>query len=528
MDTHVAGTPPTDLCRVIARDGILVQLADGELNGPLADQYLRHVRVCGHCLALASNLLYLDALVKEQVIKDLEAGLPFGMAATGRGLIVNHLTPGQRLSADVYDGQGHLILMGGTLLSPNIIAALQARGISELHFTPPTAPAETASAPGVQAAPATAEPLIETDEHPRLYLQEEQVPGPSARILAATADISFQLDSASTADPLTAEIPVEVPEGFFFSERGTPRKFHPNDYRDLLFVAQAEASISQATKLRAYSQLEKSLTNLKEAGVADLAPVQQVSRQVVDELLADDRVTCSLADMFLVSSQLFSHCFNTLVTFVSLGRSLQFTPGLLQQGGTAALLHDIGRILPLRPGEDPTIAYRQHTERGYRHLQQQGGFEPVLLEMVRNHHERADGRGFTRGLTLAELTLAEQVLILANVYDSLITDPVHGVKRSFQRAAQAIVQSGGRLVSREVTHAFVQVFGMYPPGTLVQLRSREVGVVREANYGRPFQPQIALLRDAQGEELSEPVLLDLAVEAVPIERALDAEAVLSY
>lgn len=521
-----------------------MQLADGELRGLLAEQYLRHIRTCPHCIALAADLLFLDALIRDQVLQGLTDQSPFGVAATGRGLSVSDLPPGARLTADVYDRTGGLLLMEGTLISPTIIDALQARGIDLVFIGTPPTPDELAAStlpaatPVATAPAADAQPVLppvavqENDGHPFLYLQEvggTTLPAPPADSVVADLpghDIAFVFDQPG--DDLVAEIPVEIPEGFYFGTRGQPRKFHPNDYRDLLFVAQAEPSISQATKLRAYTQLERSLTELKEAGVTDLTPVRQTSAQIISEILADQQKTCSLADLFLVSSQVFSHCFNTLVTFVSLGRALNLSAEHLAAAGECALFHDIGRILPLEEGDTTAAAYRRHPQRGYEYLLEQGGFDTRFLEMVRDHHERVDGRGFARGLKGAQLSQATQLLIVANTYDTLCTDPVHGVKRSFHRAAQAIVQSGGQLVAPEITRAFLQVFGMYPPGTLVQLRSRELAVVREATFGRPFQPQVSLLRDAAGGVLPEPVFLDLATEQVPIERALDAEAVLAY
>lgn len=581
MVTMTAAPPPTDLCRVIERDGILMQLADGELSGMLAEQYLRHIKTCPTCVTLAADLLFLDALIKDRVLQgiqetalgltvnghvDLGASDPFAAAATGRGCLVSSLTTGERLTADVFDRTGALLLMEGTLVSANIVDALRTRGIDLIYLGTPPSPAELvteaaalAAASAIPAAPVVAppaatiievatpvvetvaanpEPLaIQEDQgHPRVYLQDtgRKSDAPKLESVATYArladeagkDISFIMDTPGPA--LVDEIPVEIPEGYFFGTRGTPRKFHPNDYRDLLFVAQAEPALSQATKLRAYTQLERSLTDLKEAGVADLTAVRQTSEQVITELLKDERKTCSLADLFLVSSQVFSHCFNTLVTFVSLGKALDLTADALTAAGECVLFHDIGRILPIEDGDDAAGAYRRHPQRGYEHLLDQGGFDVRYLDMVRDHHERVDGRGFSRGLAGAAIPLATQVLILANTYDTLCTDPVHGVKRSFHRAAQALVQSGGQLVSPEITRSFLKVFGMYPPGTIVQLKSRELAVVREATYGRPFQPQVTLLRDAVGQEYATPLHLDLSEHAVPIERAMDVEAVLAY
>ncbi|MEO7993196.1 MAG: HD domain-containing phosphohydrolase [bacterium] len=530
MESEVHAPPPTDLCQVIERDGILMQMADGELEGPLAGRYLKHVRHCPHCIGLAADLLYFDALVKDSVIADLLAEQTPATA----GLPVRSLVPDTRLAADAYAPDGSLLLMQGTLLSANIIAALLSRGIETVYPgappPPPSLPVVATPQP-IAAAPPTAPltPLID-HEQPFEYFQVSTPPAPSRpalKTLNVPENPVYQVEAAP-AKPLVDEIPAEIPEGFFFGQRGAPRKFHANDYRDLLFVAGAEPAIQQVTKLKAYSQLERSLTTLKEAGAADLGPIRQTSHQIIGELLKDERKTCSLADMFLVSSQLFSHCFNSLVTFVSLVRAMEFDERDVTDAGECVLFHDIGRVLPAEDGISSDDAYHAHPQRGYRFLMTEGGFNERVLSIVLNHHERVDGKGFARGLKGDQLTLLDQALILANTYDTLVTDPVHGVKRSFHRAAQAILQAGGRLVSPEVTHAFLNVFGMYPPGSLVMLKSRELAVVREAVFGRPFQPEVTLLRDAGGQPYAEPIALDLRDAGVPIEHAVDVEQVLEF
>lgn len=529
MSTNVTAMPPTDLCRLIERDGILIQLADSEIGATLADHYLRHIKHCPHCLCLAADIVYTDALVKSSVLSNL------GATADARAMAIHvaNLVPGQRLPKDCFGPDGALLLMRGTLLSANILGALTARGITTVYLgTPPeVATVDHSDAPEapvehpIQYLQGVPGPFGRDAEPPVSISTEEALPNPIPALPALAADIIFRLDEPTPGSGAD-EIPPDLPEGYFFGERGIPRKFHPTDYRDLLLATGAEPSVGQATKLKAYSQLERSLSALKESGAADLGPVRQTTHQIVDELLRDGQKTLSLADLFLVSSQLFSHCFNTLVVFVSLARALQFDASDITAAGECVLFHDIGRILPADGDEGDD--FRNHPQRGYRFLASQGGFNERLLSIVMNHHERVDGRGFARGLKGDQLSLWDQALILANVYDTLITDPVHGVKRSFHRAAQAILQSGGRLVSPAVTHAFLNVFGMYPPGSLVQLKSRELAIVREANFQRPFQPQVTVLMDPQGARLTAPYALDLTEAAVPIERAIDVESVLPY
>ena len=53
------------------------------------------------------------------------------------------------------------------------------------------------------------------------------------------------------------------------------------------------------------------------------------------------------------------------------------------------------------------------------------GFSPTVRDLVSDHHERLDGRGYPRGLTEEELPLHTRILTVCDVYDALVSERVY-------------------------------------------------------------------------------------------------------
>ena len=106
------------------------------------------------------------------------------------------------------------------------------------------------------------------------------------------------------------------------------------------------------------------------------------------------------------------------------------TRRLLAVGG---LLHDIGKLsVPLEILRKPAgltdeeyAEIKRHPEAGRRLLEELGGFPPVVRDLVSDHHERLDGKGYPRGLAADELPLHTRILTVCDVYDALVSDRVY-------------------------------------------------------------------------------------------------------
>lgn len=159
----------------------------------------------------------------------------------------------------------------------------------------------------------------------------------------------------------------------------------------------------------------------------------------------------------------------------------------------AGLLHDIGKIgfpdqmlgkavSTFSPEE--TSRYRKHPLDGEAALMPLAKMHGVA-KMVRQHHERFDGRGFPDGLVGEEIDLGARIIAVVSDYDGLSTGGLTEQAYSAETAQKAIRGGCDSRYDRKVVEAFLLALGD---------EAREVRVEVELD-ARELQPGMVLARD---------------------------------
>jgi hypothetical protein len=104
---------------------------------------------------------------------------------------------------------------------------------------------------------------------------------------------------------------------------------------------------------------------------------------------------------------------------------------LIEQIETAALLHDVGKIheefAPLlrkesRLTEAETALMQTHAARSADLVAIIKKFRGFVLESVRHHHERWDGRGYPSGLAADRIPIGARIILVSDTVDAMTTD----------------------------------------------------------------------------------------------------------
>ncbi len=114
---------------------------------------------------------------------------------------------------------------------------------------------------------------------------------------------------------------------------------------------------------------------------------------------------------------------------VELARRIGFSADDVEMVGTAAILHDIGKIgLPdtllreeLATTPDEVRLYREHPALGERFLRPFRSLARVR-SLVRHHHERLNGSGYPDGIAGEAFDLPTEIVALCNRFDRLLAD----------------------------------------------------------------------------------------------------------
>jgi len=124
---------------------------------------------------------------------------------------------------------------------------------------------------------------------------------------------------------------------------------------------------------------------------------------------------------------------------------------------SAAILHDIGKIsihedILNKPGkltDDEYELIKTHPQMGYDILRNSRMLNEVK-EIVLQHHERPDGKGYPNGLKGDQMSMYSKILQVADTFDAINSDRPYRKGRSFDETVQIIIEEQGAQFDEDV------------------------------------------------------------------------------
>ncbi len=120
---------------------------------------------------------------------------------------------------------------------------------------------------------------------------------------------------------------------------------------------------------------------------------------------------------------------------------------------------------------------RKHPQRSIQALKAAGIDNKLLLTIIAQHHEQADGSGYPKGLSGTEIRPEAEILALAERYVAMITKRAYRQRMNVADARKLIANLADGKFRPAIPKALLHVLGEFPPGILVRLENNEVGVV---------------------------------------------------
>ncbi len=102
------------------------------------------------------------------------------------------------------------------------------------------------------------------------------------------------------------------------------------------------------------------------------------------------------------------------------------------------------------------------------------------------------------------------MIAISDYYDKLRKKPSFYEEGGPEKAYEEMMELSGKRFHPDLLNNFFSVIGVYPPGILVELDTKEVGLVIQASIMDIKRPQIEILYDKNGEKLKEPFIVNLA------------------
>ena len=287
---------------------------------------------------------------------------------------------------------------------------------------------------------------------------------------------------------------------------------------------------AKAAANRTYSQsvaVTKDVINSVRIGkTPNIRKIKRVVQGIVDQVLNEETSLIGLTAIRDYDEYTFTHSVNVCIFSVALGRRLGMTKLQLYELGLAALMHDIGKSrVPLdllqKTGELTEEEWKwmaAHPWLGvltlFQFRRQQEELSYRAMTVCQEHHMKVDLTGYPKCIRPRQVSLLSKIVSIADGYDAATTRRVY---RTEVLAPSSVLEemrdNPRRGLDQVLVKAFINLLGIYPVGTLVVLDTFELAVVTAAspNPESLSRPTIKIISDAQGNTISPPLVVDLAV-----------------
>lgn len=247
--------------------------------------------------------------------------------------------------------------------------------------------------------------------------------------------------------------------------------------------------------------------------------VRTVISDMTDSVFRNPDALSSLSRLKRFDEYTFYHSVNTALLAMSLGRSLGFDRSMIHLAGVGTLLHDIGKMkVPLeilnKPGRFETHEMeimKQHVLRGVEVLTTTTGLGSSYIQPALEHHERVNGDGYPHQRAKQDISQFGLITAIVDIYDAMTSDRCYHKGKPAHEILQLLYRLSleGHLDSTLVQR-FIQLVGLYPVGSIVELDTGETGVVKQINRDAPLAPVVLLVKSAGNTLLSHPNEQDLS------------------
>ena len=285
-------------------------------------------------------------------------------------------------------------------------------------------------------------------------------------------------------------------------------------------LAQNQAVIDREVSREAVSQVQGLFQSVRRQPMTPelLVPLVATGKTLAQEILKNPQVLLSLARVHRWDEYTFVHSFNVAALAGFLAQRLHpQEPDLVEQIVLGGLLHDLGKAqVPLevlnKPGplDDREFALmKQHSAWGEELALQGEVTSPPIRAVIRWHHERWTGCGYPDGLRREEIPEAARITAVADVFDALTAERAYKQSLPSRDAMNLILGDTGQHFDPRASRTLLTSFGLYPPGSIVELSDRSVGVVVSAGGEDLIRPVVLIQVTPEGTAPESPLFRDL-------------------
>jgi len=207
------------------------------------------------------------------------------------------------------------------------------------------------------------------------------------------------------------------------------------------------------------------------------------------------------------------HCLNVCILAIAFGRHLGLEEEALQNLGLCGLLHDVGKMrVPTEVVNKPSsltdaeyTAMKAHAIHGRNLLMSSPGVPHSAVDVAYSHHERLDGGGYPRGLKASGISDNARIIAIVDAYDAMTAERCYAEAMPSTAALKEILGCAGEQFDVRLAEQFIEMVGLYPPGSIVELVNGCVAIVLNNNHRFRHLPRILVVRNPSKRAVKEKV-----------------------
>ncbi|OOB78161.1 MAG: hypothetical protein BEN18_08255 [Epulopiscium sp. Nuni2H_MBin001] len=160
-----------------------------------------------------------------------------------------------------------------------------------------------------------------------------------------------------------------------------------------------------------------------------------------------------------------------------------------------ALIKDIAVVSPTFKGQiDEKNKF--HPIKGYSYMKEHYNFPEPVLQIILQHHELYDGKGYPYGLKGEEICPGARIIAIIELYYKIKTTHMEeggsNLEQEFNKWASHL--------DPKYLDVFLKHANLFEPDMLVQLNNGDIAVVTSSPTNNPFKPRVKILRSETYQE----------------------------
>ena len=279
-----------------------------------------------------------------------------------------------------------------------------------------------------------------------------------------------------------------------------------------------EFPVAKATFQDSSEKMRLIFNDLRLGKALDVLAVKDTVHALTSSILRNPdalKILCVLEER---DNNAVTHALHVCILTLTFAYYLGLNKDMLEQLGVGALLHDIGETKlpaglfwksePFTKEEKSEVV--KHTEYGVEIIKDIQGLTSVVVDIVRDHHERLNRSGFPKQAGGDEISYNAMLVSIVDVYDSVTMGYEGRSTVSCTDALKSMYDWRNELFQGELIEHFIQCLGIYPIGSVVKLNTGEVGIVVTFDDCSRLAPRIMILLDKDHNYYPIPRMLDLS------------------